>query len=179
MPVLAIVLIVIAALIAAFLALAAIQPADFSLVRSAAMSAPASKPFAVVNDFHRWEEWSPWAKIDPDAKNTFTGSQSGQGAVFDWEGKKSGAGRMTLLESVPNQRIKVDLEFSKPMKARNSVLFTFKPDGDQTVVTWEMSGTKNFMSKCFCMMMSMERMVGPQFEDGLRNMKALVERGTV
>ena len=170
------ILIAVAVIVVVLVAIVAMQPAEFRVVRSAAMSAPASTVFAQVNDFHNWEAWSPWAKLDPEAKNTFEGAAAGTGAIFSWAGNnKVGAGRMTLTESRPSERIRINLEFLKPFKATNTTEFTFKPEGNQTVLMWSMSGRKNFMSKAFCMFMNMDKMVGGDFEKGLANMKAVVE----
>jgi hypothetical protein len=145
-------------------------------VRSASVSAPAPTVFAQVNDFHKWEAWSPWAKLDPAAKATFEGPSAGIGAIFRWAGNKEvGEGSMTITESRPSDLIRIKLEFLKPFAATNRAEFTFKPQGDQTVVTWSMEGKNNFMAKAFCLFMNMDKMVGSQFEKGLANMKALAE----
>jgi len=164
--------------LALFLIIAALQPADFTITRMAKMSGPASGPFAQVNDFHNWEKWSPWLKLDPAAKGTYEGPTSGPGAKFHWAGNsKVGEGGMTIMESTPDARIAIKLEFLKPFAATNTAEFTFKPEGAQTLVTWSMSGKKNFMSKAVCMFMNMDRMVGDKFDEGLASMKSIVEKG--
>jgi len=82
---------------------------------------------------------------------------------------------MTITESRPSDLIQINLEFLKPFAATNTAEFTFKPEGDQTLVTWSMSGRNNFISKMFCLFMNMDKMVGGDFEEGLANMKAVVE----
>ncbi len=150
----------------------AVQPADFLITRSAAIPAPASILFDHVNDFHKWETWSPWAQLDPKAKNIFAGAPSGEGAVFGWAGNsKVGEGKMTILESRQNQLIRIKLEFIKPFKAIHSVQFTFAPGGDLTTVTWSMSGKNSFMSKAFGLFMNCDKMIGSQYEKGLNNLK--------
>ncbi|MBC8097546.1 MAG: SRPBCC family protein [Akkermansiaceae bacterium] len=152
------------------------QPDEFTILRSAKISAPPENVFAQVNDFHKWEAWSPWAKLDPNAKNTFEGPPAGTGAGFAWAGNnKVGEGRMTLTESRPNDYIRINLEFLKPFKAVNTTEFTFKPDGEKTTLTWTMSGKNNFMAKAFGLFVDCDKMVGGQFEQGLANMKAIVE----
>jgi hypothetical protein len=129
-----------------------------------------------VNDFHNWNAWSPWAKIDPAMKQTYEGAPAGTGAIYSWNGdNKVGEGRMTLKESRPNELIRIKLEFMRPFKAINDAEFAFKPDGNQTMVTWSMSGRKNFMFKAFGLFMSMDKMVGGDFEKGLASMKSIVE----
>ena len=172
-----IVLGVLAAIAAVFVLIVALRPAQFRITRSAAFTAPIAEVFAQVNDFHNWNAWSPWAKIDPAARNTYAGPESGVGASFSWSGNsKVGEGTMTVLESRPNELIRIKLEFRRPFKAINTAEFTFKPDGQRTVVTWAMFGRSNFMSKAFGLIMNMDRMVGGEFEKGLANMKTVVEK---
>src|SRR6516162_842144 len=102
------ILIGVAVIIAAFAVVAAMQPAEFRVVRSATMSAPASHVFAQVNDFHKWDAWSPWAKLDPTMKQTYEGAPAGTGAIYSWSGNSQvGEGRMTLTDSRPNERIQI------------------------------------------------------------------------
>ncbi len=170
------ILIALAAIVVVLVVVVARQRSEFRIVRSATISAPASDVFAQVNDFHHWEAWSPWAKLDPAAKRTFEGAPAGTGAIFTWAGNnKVGAGTMTLTESRPNDLIRIQLEFRKPFKATNTAEFTFSPEGNQTVVTWSMFGRNNFISKAFCLFMNMDKMVGGDFEKGLANMKAVLE----
>jgi hypothetical protein len=159
-----------------FLIVAARQPANFCVTRSGAISAPASIVFDQVNDLHKWEAWSPWAKLDPNATNSFEGPSSGVGAAMSWSGNnKVGVGRMTITESSPHDLIRFKLEFMKPFKATNTAEFTFKSDDNQTRVTWTMSGTNNFMGKAMSLIMNCDKMVGGQFEQGLAAMKSVVE----
>jgi hypothetical protein len=167
---------VLAAIVIVFVILVAMQPADFRITRSATMSALPADVFAQVNDFHNWQAWSPWAKIDPAMKQTYEGPPAGTGAIYSWVGNsKVGEGRMTMMESKPSDLIRIKLEFLKPFKATNTAEFTFQPEGEQTQVTWSMSGQKNFMLKAFGLFMSMDKMVGDDFEKGLAQMKSLVE----
>ena len=171
-----ILLIAIAAILVLFIIVVAMQPGEFRITRSAGIAAPLEKIFPHVNDFRRWETWSPWAKLDPACKNTFEGSPSGTGAMFAWAGnKKVGEGRMTITESRPGELIRIKLEFLKPFKATNTAEFTFKSQGDQTVVTWCMSGRNNFFSKAFGLFVNCDKMVGGDFEKGLSQMKTVVE----
>ena len=144
--------------------------------RSAKISAPPEKVFPHVNDLQAWEAWSPWAKLDPNAKNSFEGAASGVGAAMSWDGnKKVGAGRMTISESKPCELIRTRLEFIKPFKAINTAEFTFKPDGNQTTVTWSMSGKNNFFFKVFSLFVDCDKLVAKDFEKGLAAMKSVAE----
>ena len=170
-------LIGLALLIAAFVVVVALQPADYRLTRSTVIAAPAADVFAQVNDLRRWEDWSPWAKLDPNAKVTFTGPQTGAGASFQWDGNdKVGAGSMTITESRPNERVATRTDFVRPFAGTSHSDFVFSQMGDQTNVIWTMSGTHNFISKAICLVMSMEQMLGPDFEKGLAQLKQVAER---
>ena len=152
------------------------RPDEFKVVRSATIAAPPAAVFEQVNDFHKWDAWSPWAKLDPACKNTFDGAPAGKGAIFAWDGNnKVGAGRMTVLESQPSSLIRINLEFLRPFKATNTAEFIFKPEGNQTVVTWNMFGKNNFMSKAFGLFVNCDKMIGKDFEKGLAQMKAVAE----
>jgi hypothetical protein len=137
-----------------FIIVIAGRPDEFTVTRAASIAAPLEKIFPHVNDLHKWENWSPWAKLDPNAKSTFSGADAGAGAAMAWDGsKKVGAGRMTITESLPSGLIRFRLDFQKPMQATNSAEFTFRPEGGQTVVTWSMAGKSCFMSKVFGLVM--------------------------
>jgi len=165
-----------AAIVVVFVLVVAMQPSEFRVARSATISAPAPAVFAVVNDFHKWEAWNPWGKIDPAMRQTYEGEPAGTGAVYTWTGNKEvGEGRMMLTMSRPNELIRIKLEFFKPFAATNTAEFTFRPEGNQTVVTWSMAGENNFIAKAIHLFMNMDRMVGGQFEKGLAQMKSVVE----
>jgi uncharacterized protein YndB with AHSA1/START domain len=170
------ILLALVVLVAVFAVVVALQPSDFRISRTAAVAAPPATVFAQVNDFHNWEAWSPWAKLDPNAKATFEGPKAGQGAIFMWSGNSQvGEGRMTVTESRPSEIIKIRLDFTKPMAATNDVEFTFKPQGDRTEVTWTMSGHNNFIAKAFCLFVNQDKMLGGYFEKGLASLKAVAE----
>lgn len=163
-------------LIIVFVGVVALRPSAFRVSRSITVNAPPVAVFSQVNDFHKWEAWSPWAKMDPNAKNTFTGPPAGVGAGFTWSGNnKVGEGRMNIIETRPSELIRINLEFLRPMKATNLTEFTFKLDGSQTIVTWTMSGKNNFVGKAFGLLVGCDKMVGGQFETGLAQMKSLAE----
>jgi uncharacterized protein YndB with AHSA1/START domain len=167
---------VIVAAAVVFVIVVALQPAAFRITRSATIAAPPAEVFAQVNDFHNWDAWSPWAKLDPACKYTFEGPPSGTGAVFTWSGNDQvGEGRMTITESRPNELIRIQLDFIRPFKSTCTTEFEFKPEGEQTAVTWTMSGEKDFLSKGFCLFMDMDKTVGGDFEKGLAQMKAVTE----
>ena len=170
------ILIVLAVLIAGFAVVVSRQPAQFRIERSTTIAAPAGRVFPLVNDLHRWHGWSPWAKLDPQAKEAFEGPAQGVGASFSWAGNaKVGVGKMTITESRPSRLIRMKLEFLKPMKATSTAEFNFISEGASTVVTWSMSGENGFIGKAMHLVGVCEKMVGGQFEKGLASMKTLAE----
>jgi carbon monoxide dehydrogenase subunit G len=154
----------------------AMRPADFKVSRSATFAASPAAVFEQVNDFHKWDAWSPWAQMDPNAKNTFEGPTSGEGAKFSWVGNSDvGEGSMTIVESRPNELVRYRLDFVKPMAGTSDTEMKIEPQGDQTKLTWSMSGKNNFIAKAFGLFVDCEEMVGEQFEKGLASLKSIVE----
>ncbi len=165
------------ALIAVLCIVVAAQPEDFAVSRSMTMAASQAAVFEQVNDFHHWEAWSPWVKMDPNAKGTYEGPSSGEGSIFRWDGNNDvGAGSMTILKSEPNELVQIKLDFIRPMEGTSDVEFDLEPQGDQTLVTWSMSGKNNFMGKAISLVMDCDKMMGDWFEEGLTSMKAIVEK---
>ena len=163
-------------LIAVFAVVVWLQPDDYRLTRSTVIWAPVARVFPHVNDLRRWDDWSPWAKLDPNAKVTFSGPQSGQGASFTWDGNdKIGAGTMTITASKPNERVSTRTDFVKPFAGTSNADFVFSQIGERTNVIWTMTGTHNFIGKAMCLVMSMEKMLGPDFEKGLAQLKQAAE----
>lgn len=157
----------------------ALQPAAFSVSRSATMAAAPASVFAQINDFHNWEAWSPWAKLDPASKSAFEGAASGKGAVFKWSGNDQvGEGSMTIMDSDTAKQVRIRLAFVKPFASTANTVFDFAPAGSGTTVTWTMSGeNSNFIAKAFCLLTGgPDKMIGPDFEKGLAQMKAVVEK---
>ena len=169
------VLVVIVLAVVGLVGFAAMKPDTFALTREAGINAPPAEVHALIDDFHQWGRWSPWEKLDPGLKRTHGGAASGKGAVYAWEGnKKVGQGRMEILESTPSA-IRIKLDFLKPFEAHNITDFTLAPRNGGTHVSWTMSGPLNFMMKLMQVFMSMDRMVGKDFEAGLASMKAAAE----
>ena len=162
--------------VAVIVAFAVTRPDSFRVERSTTVKAPPEKVFALINDFHQWGAWSPWEKIDADLKRTYSGATSGVGAFYGWEGQKTGDGRMEILESSPSSKIKIKLDFFKPFEAHNTAEFSVQAKGDLTDVSWAMYGPSPFMAKVMGVFMSMDSMVGKDFETGLANMKAAAEK---
>ena len=171
------ILIALAALLVLFLIVVATRPSGFKVERSASIAAPPATVFEQVNDFHAWAAWNPWGKLDPNMKQSYEGPASGVGAVYHWAGNNQvGEGRMTILESRPNELVKIQLDFYKPFAGTSIAEFSFKPEGERTLVTWSMSGKNNFIAKAMGLVMNMDQMIGGQFEKGLAEIKTLSEK---
>lgn len=170
------ILFLIIAAIAVFLIYVARLPSAFLITRHMTISVPAALVFEQVNNFHLWQAWSPWARIDPNANTIFEGPMSGIGAIYRWSGNQQiGAGNMTIIDSQPNQLIRIRLEFIRPQPGVSTTEFTFESDEGNTLVRWSMSGHNNFITRAVCTFVSMDKIVGSMFEQGLHNLRAVLE----
>ena len=162
---------------AALLGFAATRPDTFRVERTASIKAPPEQIFRHINDFHRWNAWSPWEKLDPEMKRNYGGLNPGVGSTYSWSGNdKVGAGRMEILTSEPPLKIIIKLDFARPVEGHNTAEFTLAGKGDFTEVTWAMYGPSPYAAKLIGLVFSMDRMVGKDFESGLANLKAVVEK---
>ena len=154
----------------------ATRPDTFRVERSATIAAPANVVFGYLNDFHNWALWSPWEKLDPAMKRTFSGAPAGVGSVYTWSGNsKAGEGSMAITESTPDDRIALDLDFVRPFKSHNMTEFTLKPTAGGVNLRWGMSGVNTVAGKAMSLVTSMDKLVGKDFERGLANLKTLSE----
>jgi len=168
--------VIVAVLIAAVLIMATTKPDTFRIERATTIKASPERIFPLINDFREWRAWSPWEGIDPDLKRTYSGAASGRGAAYAWQGNRNvGVGRMEIVESSPPSRVVIKLDFLKPFEAHNTAEFTLEPHGEATRVVWAMHGPNLFVGKVMSTFMSMDKMVGAQFEQGLTKMKAVAE----
>jgi len=172
-----IVAIVIVVAIAGVLLFAATRPDTFQVQRTATIQAPPEKIFPLINDFNRWNAWSPWEKKDPGMKRSFGTVTAGKGAVYAWDGNKDvGQGSMEITESAAPSRLAIRLSFVRPFEAHNNVEFSLAPRGAATQVTWTMHGPVPYISKIIHMFVDIDRMVGGDFEAGLASLKAIAEK---
>jgi hypothetical protein len=162
--------------IAAILILALTKPNTFRVERSITINASPEKVATLINDFHQWNAWSPWAQLDPAMKTTYSGPASGPGSVYEWEGNsKVGKGRMEILAVQP-EKTSIKLDFLKPFEGHNTADFVLEPQGTATRVNWIMYGPMDyFPGKLMSVFTSMDKMIGPDFDKGLANMKAAAE----
>ena len=179
LEIIAIAAIVIAIAIAVVFVLAAAKPDSFNVQRSAVMQAPPERICPLINDFQQWARWSPWENRDPAMKRSFSGSASGKGAIYAWDGNRNvGSGRMEILDALQPSKITIKLDFFKPFEDHNTAEFTFGPERDAsaTNVVWVMRGPSPFMSKVMQVFMNFDAMIGRDFEAGLANLKKLTEK---
>ena len=169
-------LIALAVLVLGIFAAALLKSPDFRVERSLVIAAPAEKLFPYFDNHKKFNEWNPWSKMDPEAKNTYSGPESGVGAVASWDGKMVGKGSATITESKPNERIIERMDWLEPMQGVSTVEFTFKPESEgKTKVTWAMYGTnQGLLSKVMSLVFNCESMCGPEFEKGLADVAKLV-----
>ena len=164
-------------LIAAILIYAATKPDTFQVQRSAHIAAPAEKVFGLISDLHQWASWSPWEKMDPAMKKSYSGAPQGAGAALNWDGNDDvGTGRMEIVSTVPSSRVVIKLDFLKPFEAHNQAEFTVEGNGSVTSITWAMHGPQPYMMKVMDLLIGMDTMVGKDFETGLANLKQLAEK---
>jgi uncharacterized protein YndB with AHSA1/START domain len=165
------------AIVVIILGMAAMKPATFTVKRVVSIKAPPEKIAPLVTDFHQWASWSPWEHLDPAMKRTFSGAPAGKGAIYEWEGNKDvGKGRMEVLDAATPAKTVIKLDFLQPFESHNVTEFTLVPQGEMTQVTWDMTGPMPFISKIMSVFVSMDSMIGKDFEKGLANMKATAEK---
>ena len=171
-----IVLLLIIGAVAAIFGIASTKPNSFRYERRIDIKASPEKIAGVLNDLKKGILWSPFEQIDPNGKRTFSGADSGVGAAYDWDGNnKAGAGRMVILESTPT-KIVLSLDFFRPFRASNKVDFIMDPHGDTTTLIWAMYGPNPFMGKVMSIFIDCEKMITGDFDKGLANLKALLEK---
>lgn len=169
------ILLAVAVVVAVFLVYVSMRPANFRVERSLSIAATPAALFEQVNDHHKFAAWNPFLKLDPNVKNTYSGPDSGVGAVCSWDGNSDiGAGSATIVESKPGELVRQRMDWKRPMEGVATVDFTFKPDGQNTVMTWAMYGENGFMGKLVSVFMDCDEMCGPQFEEGLASVARIV-----
>ena len=171
-----VVLMALAAIVVVLVIVVVLRPSEYRVERTTSIAASPAAVFAQVNDLHKMQVWSPWAKLDPEARNTFDGPPAGTGAVFTWAGNKNvGEGRMTITDSRPSELVRIKLDFMKPFQSTVTAEFALKPEDSRTAVTWSLAGRHSFIPKAVGLFMSMDRMIGDQFEKGLADLKSVTE----
>lgn len=167
--------IAVAVLVVLLIAVILTRPAEYTVVRSKTMAAPPATVYAQIADFHRWPQWSPWEHRDPAMKRDFSGAPAGKGAVYSWVGNKDvGEGRMTITDARPDEQVAIRLEFVEPFASTSNTSFVLVPNPQGgTNVTWSMTGQNNFVTKAMSVFMSMDKMIGNDFEQGLAKLDSV------
>jgi uncharacterized protein YndB with AHSA1/START domain len=148
----------------------------YTVSRSATIDAPPEVVYGQLADFRAWTAWSPWEDLDPAQQRTYSGADSGQGARYAWSGnRKAGQGTMEITRAEPGREVAIALSFVKPFRSSNTTTFELRPEGGGTHVTWSMVGQKTLGLKVMGVVRSMDKMLGPDFEKGLRRLKAVCE----
>ena len=148
----------------------------YTVERSTRIDAPPARVYAQIANFRQWPKWSPWEDVDPNLQRTYSGAESGLGAVYAWSGnRKAGQGRMEITEADEPSLVRIDLVFEKPWKARNDTSFVIRPEGLGSHVTWSMTGQRTLITKAMGVFKSMDKFLGPDFEKGLARLKATAE----
>ena len=162
--------------VAVVLGIAATKPNDTHIERSTLIKASPETILSNVNDYKKWQIWSPWEKVDPNMKRTFSGPESGKGSKYAWVGNENvGEGDMEILSTEPNKTV-IKLHFVKPFEGDNIATFSALPEGDATKVTWAMDSSDNpFMCKVMQVFISMDDCCGKEFEKGLKDLKVIAE----
>ncbi len=152
---------------------------NYVVERSTTIAAPPGDVFSRVGNLERWDDFSPWAELDPDMTKEYSGEPGSVGSSYHWNGnRKVGEGQMTIRATTPDECVALDLRFVKPFKSESLTELELKPSGDGTEVTWRMTGARTFMVKVMGLFgKGMDKMVGPDFEKGLAKLKSVTEAG--
>lgn len=170
-------LVVVIVLIAIILIGGLFLPKIYSVSRSVNIGANDTLVYKNIADFNSFLQWNPWSKMDPKAEVTITGAPEQVGHQYHWVGKESGEGEMKITEVKPLEQVKMNLNFIKPFESLANVEFDLSKEENTTKVTWTMSGDHNIFSKWMCVFKSMDKMIGKDFEEGLKALKEKSEQG--
>lgn len=170
-------LLVLAGLVGGLLLYAATRPDTFRVERRVLIDRPAADIFPLLENFHEWPKWSPWEDLDADLRRNYSGTDRGKGAIYEWEGNsRAGKGHMEIIRSDAPTHITIDLSFIRPFKAENAAAFDLEPQAGGTEVTWAIYGPLPFVSKLMGLFVSMDKLVGKDFDKGLSKLKVAAEQ---
>jgi hypothetical protein len=169
--------IVLALALAVLLIYAATRPDVFRVQRTASIKATADRIHPLIGNLRQFNTWNPYNRKDPNMKGLYQGPEAGPGAHFAFEGNKDvGKGSIEIVEAQSPSKVTMKLDMLEPFEGHNIVEFTLAPRGDSTEVTWAMHGPAPYMAKLMGIFFDMDKMVGRDFEAGLANLKAVVEK---
>ena len=166
---------IVVVLVLLFVAGGFLLPREVSVARSVDISAPPGEVFGHVNSLRATQEWSPWLERDPNVAVTYSGPEEGVGASMAWESKdpQVGVGTQEIVASETDQRVETALDFGPMGTATAS--FILEDTGGGTRVTWDLVADMGNDPMGRWMGLMMDRWVGADYEQGLSNLKALVE----
>ena len=163
-------------LIVGVLIAAAFRPDQFRVERRLRIQAPAATIYGLIQDLHQFNRWNPWLRKEPDARGEYSGPAAGVGARYGWVGKTLGQGRMEITGLTPAEEVRLRLDFLKPFEAHNQAIFQIRPQADGSCeLSWAMEGPSPYLSKLMGLIFNIDRMVGTDFEQGLKNLQQLAE----
>lgn len=165
-------------LVALFLVTGVFLPQSAHVERSMTTTASPATVYGLVDGFKRFNEWSPWARLDPATKYTYSGPETGVGARMEWVSANPdvGSGSQEVIDVEPGRRVtnKLDFGMDNPTTATISLV----PEGTGTRVTWTLDTdfSGSLLGRYFGL--ALDRMVGPDYEKGLAQLKAVAESTT-
>jgi hypothetical protein len=151
---------------------------SYEVQRSVTVNTGPDPIFDLIVDLRKWQRWSPWEGLDSNLERDYRGPESGVGAGYAWSGnRKAGQGEMTITEADQPRGIALDLQFLKPFKSQSVTRFDLDPGADEssTTVVWTMTGRHTLLTKLLSPIFNMDRMIGPDFEQGLANLRTAAE----
>lgn len=153
----------------------------YTVERQVLVAALPERIFPEIADLRRWQRWSPWEGLDPALERTYSGPGSGVGAAYAWSGdREAGRGSMRVARAEAPRVVSIDIAFEKPFPNTSTSTFTLTPeDGDggspATRVTWTMVGPRPLVMRLLGPVMSMDKVVGKDFERGLQQLRSVAE----
>ncbi|RZL53012.1 MAG: polyketide cyclase [Pedobacter sp.] len=152
-------------------------PKTYSVSRSTVINAPDSVIYKNIADLNEFYKWNPWAKMEPSAKTTITGPVAQPGHTYAWVGKETGSGQMKIKSVDANKLVDIEMKFLKPWESVADTKFEISTEGSGNKVIWTIAGDNNIISKWMGVFMSMDSMIGKDFESGLKSLKEKSEAG--
>lgn len=174
----AILLYIIIGIIVLIAVLALMAPKKYDISRSIEISNPKAEVFNTIKYLKKQQEWSPWDKKDPNMEKKFTGIDGEVGAISYWNGNKDvGKGEQEITKIIEGERVETELRFIKPFRSTSDCYLDLVESGNgKTKVTWGFKGENKFPMSVAMLFMSMDKAVGKDFEEGLRNLKNIMEK---
>ncbi|SHI84196.1 Polyketide cyclase / dehydrase and lipid transport [Arenibacter nanhaiticus] len=169
---------IVLAIIVLITVLAILAPKDYEVNRAIVIAKPKGEVFQYLRSLKKQDEWSPWAKKDPAMEKKFTGTDGEVGALSHWKGNKAvGEGEQEITGIIEGERIESELRFLKPFKSTSDAYIDVEAvDEHKTRVVWGFKGKNKFPMSIMMLFMSMDKMMGKEFENGLQSLKSILEK---